>query len=118
MDVLRQLVRGELTAANASDERPPRHARACHEVTLQLGVRLADELPHAIRVFRVEDRAPLREHVDVVDEGPQLVERARVVIDAGSARGEDHAERLADLEQVDALAVDEHVEQPVHHLGE
>jgi hypothetical protein len=52
----------------------------------------------------------------VVHEPPEIVEGRSVVLDAGTSCREDDAEKLADREEIDLLAVDQHVEQLIHHL--
>src|SRR5439155_16115189 len=71
-----------------------------------------------VGVFRVQDRRALGERIDEMYQCPEIVERRCVVLDARASRREDDRQHLADREEVDVVAVDEAIEQLVHHPRE
>ena len=113
-DVVGQLLPAVATPASGEQRLAPLPGRR-DPVPLECRVRLDHEPPYGLGVARVEDRAPLREHVHVVHQLTQLAEVVLVDVDARPARRQHHRQQLGDREQVDRGGVDELVEELVEH---
>ena len=87
----------DLAASFALDERRPAVPdEASHPVPLERLVGGVDQGSHRVGIVGVEDRAALREHVDVVDELADLAKVRLIDVDPGPARGQHDRQLLAD----------------------
>src|SRR6266508_2478124 len=93
-DVVRQLLLGDLPAAQTRDRLDAPVPCRTNKARFELLVRVSNEAAHRVGITRVEDRGALRERVDEPHEGVEFVERRRVVLDTGATRREDHGEHL------------------------